>query len=384
MAEVYKSNGTTIEIVKVVPIQQTGTHIATINGKAIYAPTGGGGGGGTQQFNSLRDSDTLAQNERLTLSQIHVQKNITIVCKITGTLSSVNIGVGYKASADSHRGYNSRWIELTPTNVVLHSFYSSVSTDATYPHGITLTNKTTAVIQTDVTESGFATTLKLFDDLGNVFTQELPEWGVGIPFVENGGATNIAVDFSVMLRDITKDIWCFGDSYFSFTQEVRWPYYARGMGNIDWFSNNQPGLSPTDAYTDLQNILALGYKPVYLLWALGMNGATTETQVDGEYVINSSQKTVIDNVLSLCQTNGIIPIFCCIPTVPERQKTGFCKYIRSLGTRYVDFAESVGTNEQGQWNTGLLSSDDVHPTALGAKVLYSRLILDFPEIAIKQ
>ena len=384
MAEVYKSNGATIEIVKVVPIQQTGTHIATINGKAIYAPTGGGGGGGTQQFNSLRDSDTLAQNERLTLSQIHVQKNITIVCKITGTLSSVNIGVGYKASADSHRGYNSRWIELTPTNVVLHSYYSSVSTDATYPHGITLTNKTTAVIQTDVTESGLATTLKLFDDLGSVFTQELPEWGVGVPFVENKGTTSLAVDFSVMLRDITKDIWCFGDSYFSFTQVVRWPYYAREMGNIDWFSNNQPGLSPTNAYTDLQNILALGYKPVYLLWALGMNGATTETQVDGEYVINSAQKTVIDNVLNICQTNGIIPIFCCIPTVPERQKTGFCKYIRSLGTRYVDFAESVGTNEQGQWNTGLLSSDDVHPTALGAKVLYSRLILDFPEIAIKQ
>lgn len=384
MDDVYKNDGTPIEIVKVVPIQQTGTLIATINGKPIYAPTGGGGGGGTQQFNSLRDSDTLAQNERLTLSQIHVQKNITIVCKITGTLSSVNIGVGYKASADSHREYNSRWIELTPTNVVLHSYYSSVSTDATYPHGITLTNKTTVVIQTDVTESGFATTLKLFDDLGNVFTQELPEWGVGIPFVENGGATNLAVDFSVMLRDITKDIWCFGDSYFSFTSVVRWPYYAREMGNIDWFSNNQPGLSPTGAYTDLLNILALGYKPVYLLWALGMNGATTETQVDGEYVINSAQKTVIDNVLSLCQTNGIIPIFCCIPTVPERQKTGFCKYVRSLGTRYVDFAESVGTNEQGQWNTGLLSSDDVHPTALGAKVLYSRLILDFPEIAIKQ
>ncbi len=384
MDDVYKSNGAAIEIVKVVPIQQTGTHIATINGKAIYAPTGGGGGGGSQQFNSLRDSNTLAQDERLTLSQIHVQKNITIVCKITGALSSVNIGVGYKASADSHRGYNARWIELTPTNVVLHSFYSSVSTDATYTHGITLTNKTTAVIQTDVTEGGFATTLKIFDDLGNVFTQELPEWGVGIPFVENGGSSSIDVDMSVMLRDITKDIWCFGDSYFSFTQNVRWPYYAREMGNIDWFSNNQPGLSPTDAYTDLQNILALGYKPVYLLWALGMNGATSETQVDGEYVINSAQKTVIDNVLTLCTQNGIIPIFCCIPTVPERQKTGFCKYVRNLGTRYIDFAEAVGTNEQGQWNTGLLSGDDVHPTALGAKVLYSRLIVDFPEIAIKQ
>lgn len=387
MANLYDKNGNALDIVNVVPVLQTGTHIATINGKKLYAPNGGGGGGGTSQsFGSFRGNSVVNQDETFTLPVLHVQKNMTLIAKIKGTVDSVFIGVGYSTNSQYYyRGYDARWIELTSSQIKYQAAYNQPwITKNTYNHGLTLTNKTTVIIETTVTQSGFDTILKIYDDLGNVFSQTLTEWGVGMPFVGNNGSSNIEVDLSFFPRDLTKDVWCFGDSYFSFTADQRWPRYAREMGNCDWFSNNQPGLSPPNAYIDLENLLTLGYKPTYLLWALGMNGDTTESKVDGEYVINNAQKTVIDNVLSLCTANNILPVFCCIPTVPARQKTGFCKYVKSLGTRYVDFAEAVGTNENGEWNTGLLSSDQVHPTTAGAKVLYSRLVLDFPEISIVQ
>ena len=132
---------------------------------------------------------------------------------------------------------------------------------------------------------------------------------------------------------------------------------------------------------------------------LGMNGDTVETKVDGEYVINSYQKSNLDKMIAICKEYNIEPVIATMPTTPAkdsiepdsglsnaagRQKTGYCKYVKSLGYRYIDQAEAVGTDENGNWNAGLLSSDFVHPTEEGAKVLLSRILLDFPEISITE
>lgn len=111
------------------------------------------------------------------------------------------------------------------------------------------------------------------------------------------------------------------------------------------------------------------------------------------------KKTQIDRFIATCVQYGIEPILSTIPTTPStdgtsedsglsnaagRQKTGYCKYVKSLGYRYIDFAEAVGADEFGNWNEGLLSSDKVHPTEAGAKVLLSRALLDCPELTIKE
>ena len=59
-------------------------------------------------------------------------------------------------------------------------------------------------------------------------------------------------------------------------------------------------------------------------------------------------------------------------------------WIRSSGYRYVDFAKAVGANsETGMWRDGLRESDTgLHPSALGAKVLFAQLLSDFPEIMV--
>lgn len=58
--------------------------------------------------------------------------------------------------------------------------------------------------------------------------------------------------------------------------------------------------------------------------------------------------------MQLCSENNIQLILATIPTVPNRQKTGFNKYIKSLGLRYIDFAAAVGATMEGVWNEGLL------------------------------
>lgn len=334
-------------------------------------------------FNSLRGSTTLAASGVMTLAKTHVLKNSLLSALVSGTIEQVSIGVGYSTNSSfDYRSYMAHWVSITQSQVLLYAYYNNgwVLVN-TYTHGLTLTSKTFVEVDTIVTTSQ-ASTLRIYNDLGELFEQTLPSWGVGIAFATNDGSASLDISLSFMPRDITHNVWCFGDSYFNFTTADKWTYHAMKAGFANWLANSQPGLSPDSAYTDLQNLLALGYRPSYVVWCLGMNGATTESQSGGDYVINSAQKAVIDNVVTLCDNNNIIPVFGTIPTVPERQKTGFCSYIRTLGKRYIDFAEAVGANSSGVWNTGLLSSDNVHPTAAGAKVLFAQVLIDFPEISI--
>lgn len=60
---------------------------------------------------------------------------------------------------------------------------------------------------------------------------------------------------------------------------------------------------------------------------------------------------------------------------------GYNNYVRSLGVRYIDFADAVGAQPDGTWTEGLCA-DGVHPTIAGAKVLFARSIADCPELTI--
>lgn len=333
-----------------------------------------------QNLGRFNDSDVLAQNDVLTLPRCYIQKNNFLSCDINGQLTNIAFGVGYSTnSSNYYRDYAALWVEIDATNIKQYRAYNGEPLlRTTVEHGMTFTEKTVITLDLGVT-SGKVT---VYDDLGNSFETSLEPAGVGRPFIENLGTNSIDCSISMFPRDLTKDVWVFGDSYISFTTNTRWPYYLAQNNQIDWFCNSQPGLSPQVAVETLENLLTLGHKPKYLIWMLGMNGSTSESIVDEQYVINSYQKLYIDAVISICNTNNITPILTVIPTVPERQKTGFGIYIKSLGVRYIDFAKAVGTNSNGEWNLGLLSSDEVHPTALGAKVLASQVLIDCPELTI--
>ena len=334
-------------------------------------------------FSAFTTSDTVEPSEVLTLPSVDVQKNSMFVAKIDGTISDVSMGVGYYADNTAKRMYNARWIQITPSQIKLYSYHNSTpEVEETYVNGtdydFTLTSKTTVVVDTTLVDTDYEHTLKISDEKGNSFTLPIQRWGDGQPFLTNDNSSgNLTVKLSFMPRDITKKIWAFGDSYYDF-----WIKNVYALGYGDWLRNSKSGLSPYTGFNELKNLLTLGFKPTYIFWCLGMNGAETEEQVSGEYVINPTQKTYVDGVKDICDNYGIIPVFVCVPSTPTVERTGYRSYIQSLGVRYVDIYDAVGTSASGVWTEGLLASDDLHPTQAGGKVIADRVLVDFPEIAL--
>ena len=324
-------------------------------------------------------NQVVSSYDYLSLPEVKVKKNSMLVARINGTIGNVSVGVGYVSSASSKRTYDARWITITSTEVNVYAYYnSSNELKATYQHGLSLTNKTTVIVECSLVDTDFGTVLKISDEYGNEFKQNLDTWGQGAAFFYNNTSSSMDVSLSFMPRDIDKKIWVFGDSYFDF-----FPPYLYELGFSKWLRNSQPGDSPNVGFEELKNLLSLGFVPKYVLWCLGMNGDTNESKDGDSWVINKYQKTYVDAVKKLCEDNNIIPVFVCVPPVPTRQKTGYREYIKSLGVRYVDIYDAVGTNESGVWTTGLISDDGVHPNReRGGKVIADRFVSDFPEITI--
>ena len=118
-------------------------------------------------------------------------------------------------------------------------------------------------------------------------------------------------------------------------------------------------------------------KPKYIVWCLGMNDGS-----DSKSAPSSAWVTGRDTVINVCKRYGATPIFATIPTVPGINHEQKNTWVRSSGYRYIDFAKAVGADENGDWYSGMLSDDEVHPTAQGARALYGRVLTDFPEIMV--
>ena len=115
--------------------------------------------------------------------------------------------------------------------------------------------------------------------------------------------------------------------------------------------------------------------PKYLVWAIGMNNGDTSSAV------NATWKAGYDKLIELASGGNFELILATIPNTPTINNNYKNEIVRNSGYRYIDFTDAVQTAEGAStWIAGMLSSDNVHPTAEGAKALASRLCADFPEI----
>lgn len=123
-----------------------------------------------------------------------------------------------------------------------------------------------------------------------------------------------------------------------------------------------------------RNILAK-QMPKKVIWCLGMNDADSETN------FNENWKICINEVIQTCKDNNIELILSTIPNTPRVSNIFKNEWIRNSGYRYIDFAKAVGAEDNGStWYDGMLSSDNVHPSELGAKALAERFLIDVPEL----
>ena len=336
------------------------------------------------RFDSFRGNGTLASGESLTLATTYCKKDIAFVAHIDGTIESVVMGVGGTALT-AYLGY---YITITPTIITVNRMDTGTS-PASANHGLTLTEHTTVVVETEIKDKAsvadndvVSVNITIYDNLGNSFTLNCDNyWGYGTPFFTNNNTVDsVDVSLSFFPKDEGKRVWVFGDSYWEFTYlQKRPPYWLFLNGHRNFLLCAKGGMSQGDQLTALNNLLSTGC-PNYIFWMLGMNDGNDTVSGD-DITVNGTAKANLDAFLSICETNGIVPILATTPTVPTRQHSGLADYVKSLGYRYVDVAKAVGCDTDGNWYTGLLGDDGVHPTVAGSKVIFSQILLDFPEIA---
>ena len=192
-----------------------------------------------------------------------------------------------------------------------------------------------------------------------------------IAIVDYGAGNLTSVKLAYSVRDLNESIWFFGDSYMSMGNPARWPYYPVQNGWTRFLACGFPGADGWNhEILSFRNLIARG-KPKYVVWCLGMNGGVSDNE------------KAVDEVCATCDSLGITPILAAVPCVPDETRNNAAKntYVKSLGRRYIDFAKAVGAETNGStWYAGMLSDDEIHPSALGAKALYSQVLADFPEI----
>ena len=188
-------------------------------------------------------------------------------------------------------------------------------------------------------------------------------------------ATNMVnVKMQFMCNDINSGIYYFGDSYTTLGDPSRFPRHLMNYGYDNYLLCGYGGGQSLGEITTFREMMKIK-KPKYVVWALGMNDGDSTTS------INENWKTCVDEVIEYCDDNGIEIILATIPNTPVINNSLKNEYIKSSGKRYVDYARAVGATSVGStWYNGMLHTDNVHPTELGAKALCERLMLDVPEM----
>lgn len=275
------------------------------------------------------------------------------------------IGHGYSTN-------NATWMAIDGANITI---YGTGGTEyQQFSHGLTITDFIDVIIKVSDTSLARAN-VTIRTATGEYTKSDVIFFGCSGNVWFNPRQIMTEVKFTYILLDMLKDVYVFGDSYMSLADANRWPKYTIDAGYNGALLSGYGGVTSQGELTSFNNIMGIK-KPKTCAWFLGMNDPDPS---DG---INSSWKSAIESVISYCETNGIELVLSTIPNTPTMNNMYKNEYVRASGYRYVDFAKAVNAESaNAPWYTGMLSSDNVHPTADGAKALASRVILDFPEIA---
>lgn len=296
----------------------------------------------------------------------NLRKGIRLVFEATVT-SGTDFEMGFSVSESSATTNAHNIITVDNTNVT----YNNTS----YPHNLNITDRLQMIFE--YLSDGTADITLLCN--GNSFKQNVgfTMSNVAVPYVKSNGLIATDCKLTFICTDIRKKIWCFGDSYFAYSTK-RWTYYLKEYGyDTNVLLDGFAGMGSVNGRVSFAKLLNLG-TPKIAVWFLGMNDGTDTNDTTP----NANWVTEIDNFISLCETNGIEPIFATIPNVPSINHNGKNAWIKSSGYRYIDMCHAVGADANVNWYGNMLSSDNVHPSESGAKALFAQVLLDLPEVML--
>ena len=117
-------------------------------------------------------------------------------------------------------------------------------------------------------------------------------------------------------------------------------------------------------------------KPREIIWCMGMNDG------DKTDAINDKWQADLEELIAICELNGITLVLATIPNCPSINNTYKNEYVVQSGYRYIDFAGAVGSQSCSNWYTGMLEEGEgaCHPTEKGAMALFSEAVATCPEL----
>lgn len=312
---------------------------------------------------------TLPQGGKLALPDNYIRKNTLLEASIrTGNFGAIRLGRGDCDLYTFNYAYN--WVDVTADSVKVVELYGNgENVSGSWAHGLNLRGRVD--ISIDYVSDRADLVIKCS---GKTFSTDIKWWGGGAPIIINNGTEPIQATLSFTPRDASEAVWIYGDSYFNWTYNERWPYYVAKEGHLSWMADHLPGGASRRMFDAFMNDLRYG-TPKIAVWMLGMNDSRDDNGLSPHWM-ECAQK-----FLDVCKEKGIEPVLATIPSVPERNHRLKTKWIRESGIRYIDMASAVMRNENdSQWRPGMLYKDNVHPTASGAEAIAKAVLRDLPEI----
>lgn len=313
----------------------------------------------------MMEHGSLADGETLTLPYHNVKnENIYIFNANISTFGKI------KFSKES-----TFYVEVDSTNL----YITNDATSYTTPHGISIENNVTLMVRNETSANVSLVRVSSNGQEFNYTTATRFIMDAGIPTIQSIGSELTECTFSWISKNVNAPIWLFGDSYFSW-YENRWTYYlARDGYTKTCMLNGYAGEASASAYSALINLLAIT-TPKTVVWCMGMNDG------DSESAVNANWKRYYNKLINLSKEYGFELVLYTVPTTPVINNKFKDTIIRDSGYRYIEADLAVRIDDNGNWIAGALNEgtsenpDNVHPTPMGAKIIYYRVISDLPEI----
>lgn len=214
---------------------------------------------------------------------------------------------------------------------------------------------------------------------GDSFIKENVNWTGrnGRLFAEATGGNTVLDNCSISYycSGWNKDIWMYGDSYFSMTAKDRWTTYLVHNGASNILLSGRDGEGSLESLDSFRTQLLYG-TPETVVWCVGMNDGDSEDEINRDY------KKCLDEVIRICKEKDIELILATIPTCPYWCNDYKNEYIKTLDYTIIDFAGAVGSYESTTWNENMLEDAEkrIHPTAEGAIALYTKAVATLPDL----
>ena len=316
--------------------------------------------------NALKASaESLASGAQITFDNFpkDLKKGLSMTFyALFDSFTSVTVGKGL----NDYRGDALR-IDATSIHWLHYNDASEEEVVASAEHGLTVSTFLAVAFCVD----SDSVCRYVVNTLGGSFTGTF-QWGYnmnGTPFVI-AEQDMTGIEFGAVANDISCPVWLFGDSYFG-VGDTRVMGHLKNLGYMDnCLVCGCAGMGSTGGYTNLENLIALGGMPRFLVWCEGMNDS-----VEG-------YRAILKKLVELQKQYGFELILYRVPTVPARmeQNNGINALVEASGYRCIDAKKAVGADDEGNWYADYLSSDGVHPSVAGAKAIATRMVIDVPEI----